>query len=67
MMIGQTSRLIFSSSVFQVFDVPVPFCLNKLYRTECPIDCGAEEDDLVCGSDGNIYKNTCEMEKITCG
>ena len=52
---------------FQVFDVPVPFCLNKLYRTDCPIDCRAEEDDQVCGSDGNIYRNQCELEKITCG
>ena len=51
----------------QVFDVPVPFCLNKLYRTDCPIDCRAEEDDHVCGSDGNIYRNQCELEKITCG
>ena len=51
----------------KVFDVPVPFCLNKLYRTDCPIDCRAEEDDHVCGSDGNIYRNQCELEKITCG
>ena len=50
-----------------VFDVPVPFCLNKLYRTDCPLDCSSEKEDPVCGSDGNIYKNTCEMKKITCG
>ena len=41
--------------------------MNKLYRTDCPIDCRAEEDDHVCGSDGNIYRNQCELEKITCG
>ena len=50
-----------------MFDVPVPFCLNKLYRTDCPVDCSDEDDHFVCGSDGNIYRNTCEMEKMTCG
>ena len=58
---------VFVNRFLKVFDVPVPFCLNKLYRTDCPIDCEGEEDDAVCGSDGNIYRNKCEMEKITCG
>lgn len=30
-----------------VYDVPVPFCLNKLYRTDCPLDCSQEEDGKV--------------------
>ncbi|TRY69282.1 hypothetical protein TCAL_08082, partial [Tigriopus californicus] len=50
-----------------VYDVPVPFCLNKLYRTDCPGDCSDQPEDLVCGSDGNVYRNDCELKKMTCG
>jgi len=50
-----------------VYEVPVPFCLNRLYRTECPLDCSKKAFDPICGSDGNIYSNICEMKKLTCG
>jgi hypothetical protein len=52
-----------------VYDVPVPFCLNRLYRTDCPLDCDneVEDEEEVCASDGNIYRSLCEMKKLTCG
>lgn len=50
-----------------VYEVPVPFCLNRLYRTECPLDCSTKPFNPICGSDGNIYNSVCEMKKLTCG
>ena len=51
-----------------VYEVPAPFCLNKLYRTKCPMDCSQEtKTKPVCGSDGQLYASKCEMEKMTCG
>lgn len=50
-----------------VYEVPAPFCLNKLYRTKCPVDCSGETSKPVCGSDGQLYANSCELEKMTCG
>lgn len=50
-----------------VYEVPAPFCLNKLYRTKCPVDCSKAKSKPVCGSDGQLYANSCELEKMTCG
>jgi len=50
-----------------MYEVPTPFCLNKLYRTTCPMDCSGERQKPVCGSDGQLYASRCEMEKMTCG
>ena len=50
-----------------VYERPVPFCLNKMYRTKCPMECKDHPEDAVCGSDGNIYRNECELKKLTCG
>ena len=64
-----------------VYEVPAPFCLNKLYRwvespqvltnpicrTKCPVDCRKASSKPVCGSDGQLYANSCELEKMTCG
>ena len=50
-----------------VYEMPVPFCLNKMYRTNCPMDCSNKETEPTCGSDGNIYRNECELKKMTCG
>ena len=42
---------------------------HELYVDQaCPSHCtGAERDGPVCGSDGNVYSNSCEMLKATCG
>lgn len=33
----------------------------------CPLDCKYEPEVPICGSDGNVYKNECEMQMLNCG
>lgn len=60
-------ELIFSK---HVFEVPMSFCVSR-ERTSgsnaCPLDCKNEPEVSVCGSDGNIYRNECEMQMLNCG
>jgi len=34
-------------------------------QQKCPD--GPEHEDIVCGSDGNVYRSECDMKKETCG
>lgn len=48
------------------------FCLSQERdrhgaTNACPITCQGEKEKAICGSDGNIYKNECEMKMLNCG
>ncbi|CAG0913064.1 unnamed protein product [Notodromas monacha] len=42
-------------------------CSNLTESDECPTEACPSEDSPVCGSDGNVYRNWCEMKRSTCG
>lgn len=58
-----------------VFEVPMSYCMMQEQRTgtagnqviDCPTDCARVPQQLVCGSDGNIYSSTCELKMLNCG
>jgi len=42
--------------------------LNHCQTTKfCSARCEKQESNFVCGSDGNLYRNQCEMKKAKCG
>lgn len=45
-------------------------CVNSTFAEEpCPEKCDPtkERDGPVCASNGNVYRSTCEMRRLTCG
>lgn len=55
-----------------VFEVPMSFCVTRertsgSVASSCPLDCKDEPEVQVCGSDGSIYRNECEMQMLNCG
>lgn len=39
---------------------------GKCERKICNINCNNQPDELVCGSNGNTFKNRCEIDKKNC-
>ena len=55
-----------------VFEVPISFCMSQERNggnqvEDCPTDCSNSQQQLVCGSDGNIYSSLCELKMLNCG
>ncbi|KAF5283957.1 hypothetical protein FQR65_LT13649 [Abscondita terminalis] len=53
-----------------VFEVPMAFCSSQertSHSLSCPLGCANEIEKPTCGSDGNIYKNDCEIKMLNCG
>lgn len=59
-----------------IFEVPMSYCMMQEQRTaningnpalDCPTDCAKVQQQLVCGSDGNIYSSSCELKMLNCG
>lgn len=58
-----------------VFEVPISYCMSSEQRTgttsnqvlDCPTECTKQQQQLTCGSDGNIYSSPCEMKMLSCG
>jgi len=51
-----------------VFEIPITNCMPQERATsKCPNDCSGAKPDPVCGSDGNIYQNLCELQSLNCG
>ncbi|XP_059613986.1 agrin [Phlebotomus argentipes] len=58
-----------------VFEVPMSFCMSQEragsgnHIEDCPTECptATSEEEMVCGSDGNIYSSGCELNMLNCG
>ncbi|XP_042894055.1 agrin-like [Penaeus japonicus] len=51
-----------------IFQTPMVHCRpQERAPGGCPITCEGETLSPVCGSDGNIYDNKCDMRRLTCG
>ncbi|XP_065352950.1 serine protease inhibitor dipetalogastin-like [Cloeon dipterum] len=56
-----------------VFEIPMKYCKsltqerNALPTIDCPTTCDDEPVEKICGSDGNVYDNECDMKSNTCG
>ncbi|KAL1394631.1 hypothetical protein pipiens_011810 [Culex pipiens pipiens] len=61
-----------------VFEVPISFCMSQeraggssLAATnkieDCPTECSREAQQMICGSDGNVYTSMCELKMLNCG
>ncbi|KAJ9573703.1 hypothetical protein L9F63_008916, partial [Diploptera punctata] len=53
-----------------VFEVPMSFCVSherNAHGSGCPLNCEGEDENLTCGSDGNVYRNECELKMLNCG
>jgi len=53
-----------------VFEVPMSFCVSHERNANgngCPLNCEGEDESLTCGSDGNVYRNECELKMLNCG
>ncbi|XP_041772760.1 agrin [Anopheles merus] len=61
-----------------VFEVPISYCMsqeraggsshsasNKI--EDCPTECPKDAQQMICGSDGNIYTSMCELKMLNCG